>query len=258
MAVLDAADLVLAAGPGLWRAKRALHPNVHCVPSSSDAARFAPGRVTALLNEYLAAEKLQSHILAPRLGFMGVVDDTVDLGLLDAVAARHPHWHLVMVGPVATARPLPQHPNLHWLGDQPDARLPALVAAWDVCLLPYVTDERTRFLVPAQALEYLAAEKPVVSTALRDVSSMYGPSVRTTRGARRFEEACDAALRETPDQRATRLELSAQCVNRFSWDEAARTVSHLLDVALEPHEDWSHVTALPDFALPASDAVRAG
>jgi glycosyltransferase involved in cell wall biosynthesis len=187
---------------------------------------------------------------------MGAVDDTVDLALLDALAQRRPDWHVVMVGPVSTARPLPQRRNLHWLGDQPDARLPAIVAAWDVCLLPYLDDNDTRFLCPAQALEYLAAEKPVVSTALGDVATIYGSAIRTVSGTRRFADACDAALRETPDQRAARLELSAQCVNRFSWDEAVRTVLRLLDVALEPHEDWS-VLPVPPVVMPAAGAIRA-
>lgn len=253
-AVLDAADLVLAAGPGLWRAKRALHPNVHCVPSSSDAARFAPGRVTAYCQEYLAAERLQSHILAPRLGFMGAVDDAVDLRLVAALAEQRPDWHVVMVGPVTTTRPLPQRANLHWLGDQPDARLPALVAAWDVCLLPYTVNPRTRYLCPAQALEYLAAEKPVVSTALPDVAAMYGPAIRTARGTRGFIEACTSALRETPEQRAIRIDLSAGCVSRFSWDEAVQSVLRLLDVAREPHVELPALVATPDVARSAATA----
>jgi UDP-galactopyranose mutase len=253
-AVLDTADLVLAAGPGLWRAKRALHPNVHCVPSSSDAARFAPARVTAHCQEYMAAERLQSHILAPRLGFIGAIDDCVDLRLVDAIAARRPDWHVVMVGPVVTVKELPQRSNLHWLGDQPDARLPAIVAAWDVCLLPYISDRSTQYLCPAQALEYLAAEKPVISTALPDVCAMYQSAVRTARGTSRFIEACAAALRETPAQRAARMELAAACVTRFSWDEAVRNVLRLLDVALEPHEAVPLLSAMPDMALPAAAA----
>jgi glycosyltransferase involved in cell wall biosynthesis len=232
-ALLDAADLVLAAGPGLWGAKRLRHSNAHCVPSSTDAARFAPARVTARCEEYLTAERLQGHILAPRLGHAGIIDDSVDLELLDAAAQRRPDWHFVLAGPVArSGGAVPQRGNIHWLGDQPGIRLPALVAAWDVCLMPYDVGERTRYLCPAHALEYLAAEKPVVSTALPDVSSLFGGVVRVAQDADGFIAACDEALRETPEQRAERLVKSAGCVGRFSWDEAARTVQRLLDDTL--------------------------
>ena len=124
------------------------------------------------------------------------------------------------------------------------------MAAWDVCLLPYAEDLRTRYFCPAQALEYLAAEKPVVSTALPDVVTMYGSAVRTTRGTRRFIDACAAALRETPDQRAARVERASECVARFSWDEAVRSILRLLDVALEPHEEDQGATPLSQAMLP--------
>ena len=38
--LLDWADLVFTGGPSLYRAKRDRHPNVHCFPSSVDAAHF--------------------------------------------------------------------------------------------------------------------------------------------------------------------------------------------------------------------------
>jgi len=99
-ALFEAADLVLTGGPSLFLAKRGLHDNMHCLPSSVDAAHFAPERITANLEEYLAAEQLQGHILAPRLGYFGVIDERFDARLVDALARSHPHWHLVMVGPV--------------------------------------------------------------------------------------------------------------------------------------------------------------
>jgi glycosyltransferase involved in cell wall biosynthesis len=247
-ALLDAADVVLAAGPALWRAKRALHPNVHCVPNAVDAAHFAPERVTARCAEYLAAERLQGHILAPRLGYAGVIDRRVDLALLDSAAAARPDWHFVMVGPRARVplSALPRRANLHWLGAQPYARLPALVAGWDVCLLPFKVDERTRWLSPTKTLEYLAAEKPVVSTAIGDVVAMYGHVVHIARDAGQFVAACEAALHETPARRAERLVQAAGCVAGFTWDQAARVVQRLIEDA---------VAAMPP-VKPAGAAAR--
>lgn len=44
-ALLKIANLVFTGGPALYAAKRGLHPNVHCLPGSADAAHFAPGRL---------------------------------------------------------------------------------------------------------------------------------------------------------------------------------------------------------------------
>jgi len=232
-ALLKRADLVLTGGPSLYQNKRDLNPNVHCLPSSVDSAHYAPENVTKHHEEYLAAEALQGHILAPRIGFFGVIDERLDLPLVAALADARPDWHIVMVGPVVKieAADLPQRDNIHWLGQQSYARLPALVAGWDVCMLPFARNEHTRFISPTKTLEYLAAEKPVVSTPVNDVVSMYGDVVRIAHDAGSFIEACDAALKETPQQRAQRLVNGAATVSRFSWDESARTVLRLMDEA---------------------------
>jgi UDP-galactopyranose mutase len=231
--LLDRADMVMAASPTLWRKLRIVHANAHCVPSSADVAQFAPERVTARFHDYLAAEQLQGHILAPRLGLADAIDERVDLELIDRIAAMRTDWHLVLAGPVMRSTALPQRDNIHWLGDQPAPRRPALVAAWDVCLMPYRSSGTAPCLLPLQALEYLAAEKPVVCTALPDVASLYGSAVRMADNAEAFIAACDEAMRETPEVRAARLARSADRVTRLSWDESARTAQRLLDEALE-------------------------
>jgi len=107
------------------------------------------------------------------------------------------------------------------------------VAGWDVCILPFALNEHTRFISPTKTLEYLAAEKPVVSTPVNDVVGMYGDVVAIARSSGDFLAACEAALKETPPQRAERLERASATVSRYSWDESARTVLRLMDEAVE-------------------------
>jgi glycosyltransferase involved in cell wall biosynthesis len=246
-ALLRAADLVLTGGPSLFEAKRSLHPNVHCLPSAVDAAHFMPARITHDCEHYLEAERLQGHILAPRLGFYGVIDERIDLALVAEVAAAMPAWHLVMAGPVVKIDPatLPQAPNIHWLGSQPYPRLPALVAGWDVCLLPFALNEHTRFISPTKTLEYLAAEKPCVSTPVCDVVGMYGDVVSIASTVDEFVACCTALLNEKPVERAQRLQAAADCVARYSWNEAARTVQGLIEELPAPAAPARTVEAEP-------------
>ena len=55
----------------------------------------------------------QAAIPHPRLGFYGVIDERMDLGLLDELAARAPTGSFVMVGPVVKIDPanLPRAPT---------------------------------------------------------------------------------------------------------------------------------------------------
>ncbi|QNA99192.1 glycosyltransferase [Massilia sp. Se16.2.3] len=197
-ALLKLADLVFAGGPSLYEAKRQRHPNAHCFPSSVDVAHFS----SAL--DRSSSHPAQEAIPGPRLGFYGVIDERIDLALVDAVAAARPEWQLVLAGPVVkiSEDSLPRRPNIHYLGQQPYDALPRLLAGWDVCLMPFALNEATRFISPTKVLEYMAAELPVVSTAIADVVNPYGHVVSIADGADAFVAACEAAL--TPASRGTR------------------------------------------------------
>jgi len=236
--LLRAASLVFAGGPALYEAKRRLHPRVHCVPSAVDPVRFAPSRLDAASEEAREADRLQERLPRPRLGFFGVIDERIDLALLDEVASARPDWQIVMAGPVLGIDPasLSRRPNLHWLGRQPQELLPYLMAAWDVCLMPFALNDATRYISPTKTLEYMAGEKPIVSTAVPDVVALYGDVVRVARGAAQFAEACAELLRETGHQRARRLNNMATTVFRTSWESTAQCIHELIEQALESAE----------------------
>jgi glycosyltransferase involved in cell wall biosynthesis len=158
----------------------------------------------------------------------------MDLALLAHLADARPAWQLVMVGPVVGIErdDLPQRHNIHWLGMQPYARLPHLMQQWSLCLMPFARNEATRFINPAKALEYMAGEKPVVSTPVHDVVALYGDVVHIGRDAAGFVAACDAALAECGDKRSRRIGEMLSLVGRTSWDHAADTVHRLLEAEL--------------------------
>ena len=228
-ALLAAADIVFTGGPSLYEAKRFQHPAVYCFPSAVDAAHFARGRDPA--NAHPSLQTL-SH---PRVGFFGVVDERFDCGLLAALAKARPQWQICMVGPVVKIDPatLPQGPNIHYYGQQAYADLPSFLAGWDVCLMPFALNEATRFISPTKTLEYMAAERPVVSTAILDVASLYGDLVAIAHDPAEFISACDRALAELPEERKRRISLMRERVASLSWDATVSQMAELIDEALE-------------------------
>jgi glycosyltransferase involved in cell wall biosynthesis len=227
-ALLKRAQLVLTGGPSLYEAKRGLHPDVHCFPSAVAAEHFAPvagGRAADT-----GAQRLLRVVPRPRLGFFGVIDERLDTDVVAALADADPRWQIVMVGPVVKIDPahLPQRPNIHWLGQQPYERLPHLVDGWDVCLLPFALNQSTRFISPTKTLEYMAAEKPIVSTPIRDVVRLYGDSVAIAAHRQAFVEACRAALAESAADRDARVERMRAHVARISWDRTADAIRELI------------------------------
>jgi UDP-galactopyranose mutase len=223
--LLEEANVVFTGGPSLYRAKRALHANVRCFPSSVDVSHFRPADPSEEPPD-------QSALTRPRLGYYGVLDERLDCALLDAVAAARPDWQIVMIGPVAKIDPhaLPVRANIHYLGPRPYEALPRYLAGWDVCLMPFARNRATRFISPTKTLEYMAAEKAIVTTPIRDVVEPYGRCVEVAGDVEGFVSACERLLAETPEARAERVRAMRDLVALTSWDD---TVSAMLDEVRE-------------------------
>jgi UDP-galactopyranose mutase len=244
-ALLKTADVVFTGGPSLYRAKRDRNPAVHCFPSSVDAGHFALARDPA--NDH----PLQQGLLRPRLGYFGVIDERLDLELIDATAAARPDWQISMVGPHAKLDPsaLPRRSNIHYFGQQPYQDLPRFIAGWDVCLQPFALNEATRFISPTKTLEYMAAEKPIVSTPITDVVEPYGDIVYIARTPAAFIGACDAALHADDAERGQRTARMRATLARTSWDKTAAAMHRLI-------EDAKHARATPPARLPVLEPQR--
>ena len=233
-ALLQRADLVFTGGSSLFKAKQATRSDIHCFPSSVDAPHFrqaAMGQAQPAIAE--AADQID--LPHPRLGFFGVIDERVDLGLLSYLADTHKDWQIVLVGPVVKIDPstLPQRPNLHYLGKRTYAELPAYLAGWDVCLLPFALNEATRFISPTKTLEYMAAERPIVSTPIQDVLEPYGDIVYIGLPPEGFCKACEEALRASVSERNQRRNRMQSVIAGTSWDETAQEMEQLLLKAIE-------------------------
>ena len=212
-------------------------------PSSVDVAHFARARQRG------QDPVDQQGIPHPRLGFFGVIDERLNVGLLEALARERPTWHLILLGPVAKIDPgrLPRGPNVHYLGPKPYADLPAYLSGWDVALLPFARNETTRFISPTKTPEYLAAGKPVVSTSIRDVVRSYGDQgvVRIADAPDEFIEAIEATLIEQDDGGARQARID-ELLRDLSWDrtwsEMQERIAHAVDaVAVDGGGERSHV-----------------
>lgn len=231
-ALLHSADVVFTGGPSLFRAKQHRHPNVHCFSSSVDAAHFR--RARAGEETRVAEAEDQMRIPHPRLGFYGVLDERLDLGLIEHLAVSRPEWQIVLVGPVVKIDPasLPRRENIHYFGQRRYEELPAYLRGWDVCLLPFAQNDSTRFISPTKTLEYMAAELPIVSTPITDVAEPYGDIVYLGGTHGEFLAACESALASSPEERSRRAAQMRGVLAGTSWDVTVASMEKLLAAAL--------------------------
>lgn len=228
--LLKKADLVFTGGRSIYRAKQQAHANIHCFPSSVDAEHFGKARDSA------DEAREQSVLPRPRLGFFGVIDERFDIPLIDAVAAAKPEWQFILLGPVVKIDPadLPRRDNLHYLGPKPYAELPSYLSGWDVCLLPFARNDATRFISPTKTLEYMAAERPIVSTPITDVAEPYGEIVYLADDAPQFVAACERALSASTDERDRRAAKMREVIASTSWESVVAAMESLIAQVAQP------------------------
>jgi beta-glucosidase/6-phospho-beta-glucosidase/beta-galactosidase/glycosyltransferase involved in cell wall biosynthesis len=202
---LAEADVVFTGGRSLHRGvltQRRHHVHLH--PSGVETTHYARSKA------------LREAHPRPVAGYVGVLDERLDLELIARAAELLPDWTIRLVGPIAKidASDLPQADNIEYGGMVAYAELPAVMAGFDVALMPFALNEATRAISPTKTLEYLAAGLPVVSTRVPDVVADFSAEVRLVSGPVELAAACRLAVAEpVPDVRAV--------LRAHEWDTIA-------------------------------------
>ncbi len=223
--LLDRADLVFGGGPSLYEGKKDRHPDVHLFPSGVEQEHFARA-----LKPDLPIPADVSDLPRPVVGYYGVIDERLDLELLGKAAEARPEWSFVLVGPVLKIQEhdLPRLPNIYYPGKKGYDELPGYLKSFDVAMMPFALTESTRFISPTKTLEYMAGHKPIVSTPVPDVVSLYGSVVRLAEGVEEFIHQVEAAMGEDKMEREARTRKEAQLLARYSWDRIASEMHSLI------------------------------
>jgi glycosyltransferase involved in cell wall biosynthesis len=171
------------------------------------------------------------HIPRPRLVSIGGINNSYHWELVERLAQTRPEWSLVFIGAVkvepSLRRRLRRYPSIHFLGRKPYGALAGYLKHIDVCLQLYRPTDANRSRNAQKLLLYLAAGKPVVSTATGDVERLRN-HVEVAKTDDVFIELVEQVLRQdTVAARSGRLEEA----ERHTWSERVRQVED----ALRPH-----------------------
>jgi glycosyltransferase involved in cell wall biosynthesis len=213
------ADVVFAGGRSLHRAVVAQgRPDAHLFPSGVETAHYERSR---------ALRRPRTERVA---GYVGVIDERLDLPLLGEIADRLPDWTIRLVGPVTKIEPaaLPQAPNVELTGLTPYEQLPKVMAGFDVALMPFALNSATKSISPTKTLEYLAAGLPVVSTRVPDVVADYTGVVHFADNGAQFAVACRHVVEHSVADRDRRLQ---PVQARHEWDDIAESMVLLIESA---------------------------
>lgn len=222
--LMATAMTVTATAERLLEKARTLRPDALLSPNAVDE-RFIRTTVETTIGppDDLAALVAGGR---PIVGYYGALARWVDYELLRATASAHPEWEWLLIGPtlddsLADSR-LTELPNVHWLGHRPYHRLPSYLRYFDVATIPFVLNETTHAVSPLKLFEYMAAGKPVVTTAMAECLRV--PEVLAAADTADFSRQVARALKLRHDPaHAARLQAAART---HTWDIR---VAELLD-----------------------------
>jgi glycosyltransferase involved in cell wall biosynthesis len=164
---------------------------------------------------------------SPRILYVGVLDDRLDVSAVREVAARFSQGTVVLLGPVgdpAAVDPLRHVPNIRIEPPVGRAEVASVVHAAEVCVMPHRRMRITAAMSPLKLYEYLAGGRPVAATDLPPVHAVH-PSIVRVREDETFADGVADALARGPLSEGERLAF----IDASSWQ---RRYDDLLSIAL--------------------------
>ena len=227
-------DQVFIHSPALLERKGRFNPQTLFVPNGVDYQAFATQQ------EEPADLKKIPH---PRIGYIGVIKTQLDFQVLLGLATRHVEWSFVFVGPTGHLGPdatlvdkLFQLPNVHFLGHKPIEIASAYPQHFDVCLLPYKSNDYTKYIYPLKLHEYLAGGKPIVGTSIRSLLD-FSHVIKVASTAEEWSRALVESL--APDAVSIdQIEKRRSIARQVDWNTLVHTIAGAMCARLgSPYND---------------------
>lgn len=197
--------------------------NVCLISNGADCGKFVPGKRTddqTYLN-WMKKDKI-------KLGYYGALASWVDYELLRKLA-ENKDFQIILIGvehdDSLKESGLLDYDNVRYFGKIAYDLLPGYANEFDICMIPFVLNEITKATSPVKLFEYMAMQKPVITTELPECQKY--SIVRTTGDVDKFIEYI-YELYERKDDNEYKAEL-ARCANENSWRAKALDIKHFLN-----------------------------
>lgn len=166
------------------------------------------------------------------VGYHGALANWIDYELLRKIADSG-NYELVLIGyehdsSLAESK-IVEHPHVHFLGSKSYFVLNQYAVFYDVGILPFKRYALTESVSPVKLFEYMAAEKPVVTTDLRECSK-YESCLVSDSHELFLENLSIASTAKNDEKYQALLRRDAE---QNSWGEKAAAVFRLAGVELK-------------------------
>lgn len=207
----DRADLIATTAKVMYEAHKHDGKPIFMCPNGADYQHFEKARV--ILPK--PADFPDVHDGQKIVGFHGAMASWVDYSLITAIADKG--YRVVLIGNNALYQKNIVHPNVTCLPHKDYKVLPAYIAQFDVCIVPFKLTEMIRGCDPIKYYEYLSAGKPVLTTRMEEIVHKYS-DVTYFMDQHNCGVMLEKAIRENS---ASKIAARVRVAKSNSWDGRA-------------------------------------
>lgn len=217
-------DAVVVTSKGLQKTKAMHSQNCHLVQNGVDFELFSNSTSNRKTKQ-------------PVIGYVGTIDDRIDYDLLEKLALANTDKELRLIGRVKSEKAeelAKKLDNVTLTGSKQPSELAPEMKGIDIGIIPFVKNEFTKNIYPLKVNEYLAAEKPVVSTHFADLSS-FTEVVSVAENQENFISLVDSSWETDND---TKRKARLQFAKTNSWQNRAEEFSRIIALTEKSKRQW--------------------
>ncbi len=174
------------------------------------------------------------------VGYVGVLREWVDLApVFNALKYLDKEIKLLVVGKegrfkenINLAQKLGLSDRVIFTGMVPYSEVPKYVSAMDVGLIPFKQDSITNNALPIKLFEYMACEKPVISTPNSTIMSRVGNNIFYASNCEEYQKIIKK-LHSNDDLRLINGQNGRKIAEKHDWKEISMKLENLLIQAVE-------------------------
>lgn len=225
--LISRVDQVIVSSFSLFEKKGHLNRHTLVVNNGVDYQAFATPRAIP--------EELK-NIPNPRIGYIGIIKNTLNLEMMFDLARENPQWSFVFVGPqknlkvtLPLTRKLSMLSNVYFLGEKDPEEVPAYMQHVDVSLLCYKMNDYTKYIYPLKLHQSLAAGRPTVGTPIESIK-IFSPFVGLASTKDEWRQAIVDSINSPPSLKE--ILLRQEIAKLYDWSTFAKDIARVLAIRL--------------------------
>lgn len=166
----------------------------------------------------------------PIIGYYGAFASWFDYDMVSNLAKQRPEYNIVLIGSKyddsLEKSNIEKLENVYFLGTKDYKILKNYASKFNICTVPFLINDITKATSPLKIFEYMALEKPIVTTAM-DECKKY-KSIFIANNKEEFIELIDKALKLNREKNEEYYEILKKEALENTWDSKAKSICNLL------------------------------